>query len=332
MYSDEDLNTAIKEGIFQADSVSRFRQHMANLKQTAHVDEENFRLITGFNDVFVVVASVLLLVSSAWLTSFVSEFAATVVFAGLAWLLAEFFVRQRRMALPAIVLLIAFLGGVAAAPISLYQQPHVSAFIASGLLTAIAAWAHWMRFQVPITIAAVTAAIFACIFGALFAVYALSSALLLPLMFIAGLITFVMAVYWDSTDKARVTRRSDTAFWLHLLSAPLLVHPVFTSLGITQGSGDLASAGIVLALYVLLAIVSIAVDRRSIMVSALIYVIYAFSGALEQFGMVNYSFAVTGLCIGATLLLLSAFWQPSRAWVIKRMPSPVQHILPIAHS
>src|SRR2546430_3225670 len=41
---------------------------------------------------------------------------------------------------------------------------------------------------------------------------------------------FLFAMWWDGSDRARLTRRSDVAFWLHLLAAPMIVHPVFTLL------------------------------------------------------------------------------------------------------
>ena len=63
MYTEEDLNEAVGKGIFSDDSVNQFRLHIAAQKNTTIADEENFRLISGFNDVFVVIASGLLLVA-----------------------------------------------------------------------------------------------------------------------------------------------------------------------------------------------------------------------------------------------------------------------------
>ena len=108
----------------------------------------------------------------------------------------------------------------------------------------------------------------------------------------------------------------------------MIVHPIFTALGILGGIESVASSLIVIALYIVLALISIAVDRRAIMVSALVYVVYAFSSLLDNYGMVSYSFAITGLSIGATLLLLSAFWQSSRKSVLKFVPELVQLKLP----
>src|SRR5437588_323954 len=50
----------------------------------------------------------------------------------------------------------------------------------------------------------------------------------------AGLITFALALAWDMSDPMRRTRRSDVAFWLHLLAAPAIVHPAFGLLGLAR--------------------------------------------------------------------------------------------------
>lgn len=328
MYTDEDLNNAVSKGIFSDTSVQDFRSYVESTNNTHAVDEENFRLISGFNDIFVVIASALLLVSIAWLGIKVNPSLGAIAFAAASWGLAEFFVLRRRMALPAIGLLLAFLGGVFAAPIVFQEYPSEIHFVISGVLTAIAARLHWMRFKVPITVAAGTAAGLACVIAIVVTAYPAAKFYALHFAFVAGLFTFALAMMWDASDRQRVTRHSDVAFWLHLLSAPLIVHPIFSSLGILQGVESLYSSLIVVALYVLLATISIAVDRRAIMVSALIYVIYAFSSLLKTYGLVSYSFAITGICIGATLLLLSAFWHGSREKVLKIVPASLQEHLP----
>ena len=328
MYTDEDLKGAVDEGIFSSESVEAFRAHMAAVNQTPAVDEENFRLISGFNDVFVVIASGLLLVSIAWLGVKLSPVAGAMAFAAASWGLAEFFVLRRHMALPAIGLLLTFLGGVFAVPIVFNEQPTEVNFMVAGVVTSIAAWFHWRRFMVPITVAAGTAAGIACILATIALMFPLSRLYMLEFAFVAGLATFALAMYWDAKDRTRQTRRSDVAFWLHLLSAPLMVHPIFASLGILQGVESLYSSLAVVALYLVLATISIAVDRRAIMVSALIYVVYAFSSLLQTYGLVSYSFAITGVLIGGSLLLLSAYWHSSREKVLQLVPQSVQMHLP----
>jgi hypothetical protein len=213
MYTEEDLASAVKAGALTEETAAAFRAHVAQLKNESAVDEEHFRLVTGFNDIFVVIACALLLVSVGWI-------------------------------------------GAAVAP--------------------------WL--------------------GAL-------------------------AMRWDMADRLRQTRKSDVAFWLHLLAAPLIVRPVFAALGVLDGEADLWQAIAVVALYVTIALVSLAIDRRALMVSALIYVLYTFSALLSQYGGVSLSFAITGLTIGSALLLLSAFWHASRAFVLRRLPPAAQERL-----
>ena len=332
MYTDEDLNYAVNKDIFSQSSVNEFREYMAEINHTNTVDEENFRLITGFNDVFVVIASGLLLASIAWLGASISPVVGALALSTASWVLAEFFVLKRRMALPAIVLLLTFLAGVFAAPIlfdgRLNQQPTEMALVLSGILTTIAARIHWQRFMVPITVAAGSAAAVACLIGIALSLFPGAQMAILPLVFVAGVLTFGLAMYWDSADRKRQTRHSDVAFWLHLVSAPMIVHPIFSSLGILQGVESHYSSIMVIGLYIILAMISIAVDRRAIMVSALVYVVYAFSSLLDNYGMVSVSFAVTGLCIGASLLMLSIFWQTCRRKVLALVPESVQIHLP----
>src|SRR5690242_8799642 len=112
MYSDEDIDSAVEAGAISAEAAAALRAHVAGARSTPAVDEEHFRLVTGFNDIFVVIASALLLISVGWIGSAVTGWVGSLAAAAAAWALAEFFVRKRRMALPAIVLLIAFCGNV----------------------------------------------------------------------------------------------------------------------------------------------------------------------------------------------------------------------------
>src|SRR3546814_13187607 len=75
---------------------------------------------------------------------------------------------------------------------------------------------------------------------------------------------------WDTSDRERQTRRSDVAFWLHLLAAPMIAHPLFHWLGVTGGENIGVGAAVgVLLVYVALGIVALAIDRRALLVSAL---------------------------------------------------------------
>ena len=67
MYTNEDLNHAINEGIFTKEDVDKFRISVSKSHHSPSVDEENFKLLSGFNDIFVVVTSLLLLLSVSWI-------------------------------------------------------------------------------------------------------------------------------------------------------------------------------------------------------------------------------------------------------------------------
>jgi hypothetical protein len=331
MYSDEDLDSAVASGALSAEAAAAFRAHIAGLRRTPAVDEEHFRLVTGFNDIFVVIACALLLTSVGSIGSTKGAWIGALATAAVAWLLAEFFVRKRRMALPAIVLLITFVGAVFATGFLLLNTAESSISIAS-FVAAAAAWVHWQRFHVPITVAAGVGTIVAGFIAVLVVMIPSAKDLVFPLMFVSGLAVFALALRWDMSDIKRETRRSDIAFWLHLLAAPLLVHPVFKALGVFSDQVTLVQTLLATALYVAIAMVSLAVDRRALMVSALGYILYAFTTLLRNSGVVSLDFALTALVIGSALLLLSAFWHGSRRNVLGRLPSSVTARLPPVRS
>jgi MFS family permease len=345
MYSEADLQSAVAAGAISREAAEALRTHAAGLRTAPVADEEHFRLITGFNDIFVTIAAVLLLVACAGIGAAAAPGVAGALIAGAAWALAEFFTRRRRMALPSIVLLLAFVGGVAAVPIEIIDSTRpafsdrAAALIgaAIALVAAGAAWVHWRRFMVPITVAAGAAAL------AVTAIALVAAGLLplvgrdggerimLPLIFAAGLAVFAFAMRWDMSDPGRETRRSDVAFWLHLLAAPMIAHPLFAWLGVSEGEDLGAGAALgVLGVYVVMGLVALAVDRRALLVSALAYVLVALTWLFDQFGMVELNVALTGLVIGSALLSLSAFWAPIRRAVVRQLPPGVQSRVPTA--
>jgi len=328
MYTDEDLNLAVDRGVFSQSSVDGFRTLMETSKHSSSVDEENFRLIGGFNDIFIVIACSLLLFSLRWVVDLFSEQLALLSFVVVSWGLAEHFVRKRKMALPAIALLLYFVGGVFSLSLDVLSSLERYTPVFAAAVTAVAAYIHWRRFQVPITVAAACIAVVGCALTGLLSVYPDAVYSMMSIMFVGGVLVFAFAMFWDSSDLARTTRRSDVAFWLHLLSAPLIIHPVFSGLGILEGSDSLLNMVVVIALYLLMTTLSLAVDRRAFMVSSLIYVIYAVSSLVKSFGGVGYSFALTGVIMGGALLLLSAYWHDVRQRLVAQLPQLLQQRLP----
>ena len=328
MYSDEDLDIAIKKGIFSNSAVDEFRSQVSS----NHLDtdaEEHFKLIGGFNDIFIVIACGLLLFSSYSVLGSINISLGYSVFLLLSWGLAEFFVLKRKMALPAIMLLIAFVGSTAGLSHSLISISTESGAMMAAILSAAAAYVHWQRFSVPITVAVAVVALIGLVVSLFKVVFPDISSWLSPLMLVCGLLSFAFAMSWDAADTLRKNYRSDVGFWLHLLAAPLIIHPIFTGLDILNGGEEsVLSMAVVVLLYLLLTIISICIDRRVLMVSSLIYFITALSGLFESYNMMGSSSAFTGIFVGALLLLMSGYWHRVRTVLVNQLPIFVKVYLP----
>jgi MFS family permease len=336
MYSESDIDGAVTAGAITPDAADALRRHVAASHATPAVDEEHFRLLTGFNDIFVSIALVLLLVAVGQIGLSIAQPAGGALVAAAAWALAEYFTARRRMALPSILLLVAFVGGVAGALIGLTETvaPHIAgrtgalAAAAIGLCSAGAAWLHWRRFMVPITVAAGAAGLVATGIGLVVAAIPDVKDAVWPLLFVGGLAVFAVAMRWDMSDPERKTRRADVAFWLHLAAAPMIAHSIFQMLGVFGGEIGAAKALVVLALYVGFAAVALAVDRRALLVSGLAYVLVALYALFRSAGAIELGAALTAFVIGSALLILSAFWQPMRRAVVTTLSQSLRHRLP----
>jgi hypothetical protein len=380
VYSQDEINSAVAAGALSQDAADALRAHVSAVRQSPITDEEQFRLINSFNDIFVAIGVVIMLVAAGaigqaiagglfkvpadfdWANASYAEAKAQnaafflrdtmqITFAGVlvaatAWPLAEFFTRRRRMALPSIILLIAFVGAVFAAVASgsigllgnSNEMGRIGAVLLalSGVIAAGAAWVHWRRFMVPITVAAGAGAAAVTAIALIFAIIGPNNLdngenIVLGLVFLAGLAIFAFAMRWDISDRERSTRRSDVAFWLHLLAAPMIAHPIFYALGVTRGDAIGVGAAVgVLAVYVLFGIVALTIDRRALLVSALAYVLAALTFLFDKFGAVELNVALTALVIGSALLSLSAFWTPIRQKIVLALPGGMQGRLPVA--
>ncbi len=349
MIEQRDLDAAVGAGIVDAATAARLVDFTRDYRRgVAGPDEESFRLLTGFNDIFVTIAIGLLLFALGTLGGRVAPALGAALVAAASWGLAEYFTRARRMALPSIALLLSFVGSVFALGVLLFGDragtaAHVGfgpdrvnttgemlGFAAAAAVAALAAFAHWRRFHVPITVAAGAAALAGLALALVSAVGIIAPNVLLVLILLAGLAIFALAMTFDARDRARVTRWSDVAFWLHLLAAPMIVHPVFALAGLLHGSPAPGAAVAVVAVYAALTLVALAIDRRALLVSALGYVIYAIQALVAAGGALDTSLALTSLVIGGFLVLLSAAWRPIRARVVAALPTPVAARLPAA--
>ncbi|MCJ2033030.1 hypothetical protein [Methylobacterium sp. J-068] len=351
MITGDHLRRAVAEGLIteaQAQALHRLATDGAldRIAPGEPRDDERLRFISGFADIFVTLGLFLFLGACAHFgLSTLGPAAGYGLIAALAWGLAEFFTRRRRMALPSIVLLLIFalavyssvafaLAGDAGVRSSwttlldlfggdrLGPVPIIGAALATLVLTSL----HYRRFSVPITVAAGSASFLALVFGLLVtAAPELVRASLNILFIAAGLAVFALGMRFDLADPARLTRRTDIAFWLHLLAAPLIVHPILGTL--SNGGGQGAALG-VLTIVLGLAGIALAVDRRALLVSGLVYAGLAFGSLVRDAGFGGSTVPLSLLTLGTFILALSAGWHPLRALLLRALPRPLAARLP----
>jgi hypothetical protein len=352
MTANDLLMKGVERGIITEEQARRLRELDATsepLELPASPDDEQLRFLTGFSDIFVTIGLALFLGATGYFALQVGGRAGMwIAVAIAAWLLAEFFTRIRRMALPSIVLLIVFAFSVFTAAGNLLGagqigfRPSVvsnlfgldpgrpTVLAAAALITVLLTAVHYWRFRVPITIAAgcaaLTGAIFALIYGLVPELPVIANN---AVIFVCGVAVFALAMRFDMTDPERLTRRTDIAFWLHLLAAPLIVHSL--TLGITgAGATKLSptSAVAIMVVFLVLSFVAVLIDRRAMLVSGLSYAGLAFWTLIRQAGLSDMTTPLTILALGAFVLLLSAGWRPIRAVILTTAPSMLVRRLP----
>jgi hypothetical protein len=336
MLNAEQLEQAVAAGIISAEQARQLSAIAAGEPLAKPLGgEERLRLIGGFNDVFVSIGIVLVFYA---LLSFVGAgliAAPALIFAfsaALAWGLAEFFTRRMRLALPSILLAVTFCASVLAA-VSLLFLPenlddwwgaavaasNVRTILVPGATLALAAALHFWRFRVPIDVAVIVAAVV----GAVLLLAAQRNvatfyAFLPWFLLVAGLVVFAIAMTFDMSDPRRQSWRSDAAFWLHMLAAPMIVHPAIFGLAGGPTLTMDGSPGIILLLFGLFTLIAIIIDRRALIVSAL-----AYAGGAIGYYLSDNLFSGTGftlLALGGVILALSAGWQPIRRAILPLLP------------
>jgi hypothetical protein len=353
----DDLQAAVDAGVIDAAQAEKLRAMRGTSTpvlgpdgEPAIADEERFRFLNGFNDVFLTIG--VLLVAGAFLAATSTSFfglgwAATLaVGAGVFWVLSEILVGRLRAVLPGMVLSLLF---VAFAASAVAVQLHWDNFkqsnwdVASelvfwrnptlvfGLPALIASLAYYIRFRLPFALALI-----AC-FGYAVAARSLYEIGIGP-SFVAigyGILVLIVALIYDSQDPRRVTRLSDCAFWLHLVAAPLFVSPVLML--IKHSTNGVGTSAIVLLTVFLLALFALAIDRRALLVSSLasftvaVYDILSGGIRLPDSGGAPISFIMTLALVGGFVLILGVFWHPLRNRLLPILQStPLGPYLPQA--
>jgi hypothetical protein len=341
---DADLDAAVREGIVTTQQATALRELARRRERERAVElghEERFRFMRGFNDVFFSIGVLLFIGGLAYfMPTTALGLAGTAV---VVWALAELLVARLRLVLPGILLACAFVLFVFAASIQvpveswlgLQVRPHIptSASIlqvlqyypggplmlsARALVAAAAAGLFYWRFKLPFALLPLAASlVFAAIGAASFLFPQAAAVADTIVLLLCGLGVFAAAMTFDASDRERLTRRADCAFWLHLLAAPLIVHSVI-SLASSSLAGALARpigrltpdmngrmALAVAVIVAILAVVAVLIDRRALLVSGLAYLGAAIAYALPGNG--GGVGTDPGVVVAATLVILGVF-------------------------
>lgn len=273
--------------------------------------------------------------------------------AAIMWLLGEVFARRRRLFLPAIAIVCSLTLFAVISAALLYAGVLIgSGFdggfdltkmppeLRNGILIAAAVGAltplaFYLRFRLPFSLGLTGAGVAAFVVIAGLVVDMDLTVRFLPSLFLAlGLLLFLAGVAFDARDPARASRFSDNGFWLHMAAAPLLLRGALGLVDQAFGGGVSASdpgsalvmgagqegsasvavqAGVTLTVILILGIVSLLINRRALIVSALITTGIAIGVLLNAVGLGAGALAASTLIVlGAFVLILGAGWHVAR--------------------
>lgn len=307
------------------------------LAREAATDDEPFELFRGFGEVFIALG-VGLLGAGLWGMSFLSS-AGVLIFgligAATAWGLAEHLTRRRRMMLPSILLALGWVFSLEMIVVYLlttYADNIEFAIVAIPVSAGLAALVFYARFLLPFSLAIIAGSALAAVltivnlldpgsnlqfaeFGpAAFFDITQSTSIGVALL-IFGIATFCVAMRYDLADPYRMGRKSTCAFWLHMIAAPAIVNTVLLTL---YNLGSAFGVIALLAMVAVLSVVALVIDRRSFLVSALIYVgllLFLAADALE-----GAAAPLAMLVLGVFVVTLGAGWTRARSWLMHVLP------------
>lgn len=356
MYEDVDLDAGVKAGLLTADEATALRNLAAARRGVPAADEERFGNIDGLADVMTAIAVALAVGCSSALL--VAMFMGTPLAAlPLVPILgcAEYFTRKRRLTLTSFVLFALFVvawtttcfglalllpgsPGMTAAHPALVIAPLQGIVTASG--TALGCALYFWRFRLPVAYAASAVAVINLGIHVLRILMPDAPAAAVSLILLgAGVLLFLAAMWWDMSDIRRQTLRADVAFWLHAAAGfqiagacyRLIVGVADSPTGwerlysFALGGFTPTSAAGVLLFAMAFCMLSLAVDRRSLLMSSLAFVAPALA-FLAGSGAPGWMMSL--ILIGVALLLLSAGWTKLRAALLTRLPTIVRAQLP----
>jgi hypothetical protein len=299
------LQQAADKGIIQNNQVEPLFDFLQskNVETTVN-QEEPLRFIRSFGDVFIAFGIGILVFAINMLGLSQYEYIAPII--GFI-LIAEWLVKVRKLALPGMAILIGILFFVHRA---INFDSEQSAILTFGLIAATSL-VFYVRYKMPFSLLPLAGALISI------AILTIGERILSdPIIFSAlGLIIFSVAMLFDSQDTKRETHLSDSAFWLHLLASPLIVHGIMLSM--LLGDHDWLQAIdkeiVIVIFFIVFLLLALLLDRRAMLISTQMYMIYALTQLVQgQFSNSQNLIIYILMGLGVFIIFFGTFWYRTR--------------------
>jgi len=356
MIDRDDLKAAVNAGVLSSQQAMRLEAFLVNRAKGDTVESgagesENLRFLSNFNDIFITIGLIILFGGFAALFGFLIESGIdsegspllagglmSLAVGALSWAMMEYFCLRRRMLLPSMFLalvtsiagaaLVAILyGSLSGAGDAVFEDfdpvSGVSIVISWFVGGFITAGAIFRRFGLPFSLFIMAFCGAATIYVFLLRSGDLPDILSGMAVFVTGLITLGIAIMFDMRDPERITRLSDHAFWLHLAAAPQVIYGLGGVItGSVMSEANSSEAVVILIALIVLAILSLAINRRALIAASLLTFIATLLQIFGETGVDGLtSFITVSLIIGGGVVFIGAGWKTARKAVLKFFPT-----------
>lgn len=302
------LQAAADAGIISSEQVDPLFASLTETENTGSNEDEQLRFVRGFGDVFVSLGILLIAITTSKLGLLGYQYAIPVL---IFFLASEWLVRVRKLVLPGIVLLLSIL--YFSNKIFNFEQL-IGSGPYDGVFVVLISLLYYLRYKMPFALVPIA-------LGLIWIVTALSGVDIRDVQYLFlgyGVLIFLVAMSFDARDRKRINRLSDSAFWLHLLAAPLMVHGIM-SLMLMSDAVLISKEVMIIGFFVTFFLVALYVDRRAMIVSSLAYALYAIVTITKAnlFNVENVTlFAFMGF--GAFIVFFGAAWYSIRNIIYAR--------------
>lgn len=306
MVSKKTLQEAAQKNIIQAEQIEPLYQFLnQELSNPVTVyQEEPLKFMRSFGDIFITLG-ILLVVFAVNMADLSGYFQ---LIPALGFILAaEWLVRVRRLALPGIAILLAILYFVYRA----INLEHENASLMVPGILSLTSLLFYLRYRMPFSLLPVATGVIVMILIQI-GVDVLDH----PVVFMGlGLVVFSIAMVFDAQDTDRVSHLSDSAFWLHLLAAPLIVHGAMVSMLLSDQSWGVTfnKEILMVVFFVAFFLLALFIDRRALLISTQIYVIYALTQLLRnQLNSTQNILMIIMMGLGLFVIFFGTYWYWTR--------------------